>query len=283
MSSYSEAIRYEEIIQALYQALLMNEGYNNINVQRNVSLKGRSGATAQFDIFWEFSTAGVKHRVVIECKNYNRSVGVDDVREFAYKLHDVGNLKGIMVTRKGYQEGAIKTARDADIYLKKFQLPADMFWYGNTRGVSITLHTLTLDNLKRTFVPNRLWLAERLRKNEKLTVQFYAPTNQILLVDSEGNVQKTLWKLENELPRGEHSATALKHSFPMSGNIFLRTPNGQELMIDRIDYQYDVIETTQEISVSADAILHGLLSDIEGQDSFLFFLNNTIRRLDPDE
>ena len=54
-------------------------------------------------------------------------------------------------------------------------------------------------------------------------------------------------------------------------------------MIDRIDYQYDVIETTQEISVSADAILHGLLSDIEGQDSFLFFLNNTIRRLDPDE
>ena len=276
MSSYSDAIRYEEIVQALYQALLLDEGYDNINVQHNVTLTCESGATVQFDIFWEFKLAGVHHKVAVECKNYNRNVSVGDVHEFAHKLQSIGNVIGIMVTRKGYQDGAIKTAKASGIYLKKFQLPADMNWDGKIRRAVLSIHILTLANIQRTFVPDRQWLSDYLKKNEKFVLRLATSTNQIFLVDEEGRVITTLEHLDDELPRGGHSATALKHSFPMHGKVFLRVPDSQEFPLNRIDYQYDVLDTVEEVTLSADAILQGLLSDIDGQESFLFFLDHTI-------
>ena len=196
MSIYPDAINYENIVHALYQALLLNEGYDNVNVQHNVTLPCRSGATAQFDIFWEFKLAGVLHRVAVECKHYNLTVGVDDVREFAYKLNDAGNLQGIMVTRKGYQAGAIMTAKASGIYLKKFQLPTDMNWDGKIRKVIITIHVLTLENIRHNFIPNKQWLEQYLEKNEKFIAQLSATTDQIALVDSQGQTIKTfgLWR-----------------------------------------------------------------------------------------
>ncbi len=276
MSTYSDSINYENIVHALYQALLLNEGYDNVNVQHNVTLPCRSGATAQFDIFWEFRCAGVLHRVAVECKHYNHTVGVDDVREFAYKLEDAGNLQGIMVTRKGYQAGAIKTAKASGIYLKKFQLPTDMNWDGKIRKVIITIHVLTLENIRHNFIPNKQWLEQYLEKNEKFIAQLSTTTDQIVLVDSQGQTIKTLWALENELPRGNKAATDLTFSFPMTQETFLHAPDFTDLRIDRIDYIYDVRETIEEIHIPADAILQGLLSDVDGQESFLFFLDNSI-------
>ena len=267
---------YENVVQALYQALLLYEGYDNIKVQHNVTLPCESGATVQFDIFWEFKLAGVHHRVAVECKNYNRTVSVGDVHEFAHKLQCVGNLIGIMVTRKGYQDGAIKTARFSGIYLKKFQLPADMNWNGKIRRVILSIHILTLENIQRNYVPDRQWISEYLKDNNVFTLHVNAPSDEIFLIDEEGNVIKTLCDLDNELPRGEHSATALKHSFPMHGKVFLRLPDSQEFLLDSINYQYDVLDTVEEVSLSADTILQGLLSDIDGQESFLFFLDHTI-------
>ena len=280
MSIYSDAIKYEEIVQALYQALLLNEGYDNIQVKHNIILQGRSGATAQFDVFWEFKRAGVQHRVAIECKNYNHSVEVGEVREFSHKLQDVGNLIGIMVTRKGYQDGAIKTARDSGIYLKKFQLPNDMNWKDQIRTVTITIHVLTLENIKRKFIPEKQWVKNCIKENSKeLLVKTVSGFNdKIYLVDEQGAIMKSLLELDNELPRGDEAAIAQRHSFPMEGKVSLRVPSYPDIKLSSIEYEYDICEATEELSMSADAILQGLLSDIDGQESFLFFIDNTIRR-----
>lgn len=284
MSLHSDAIRYEEIIKALYQALMLNDGYDNVNVQHNITLKGKSGATSQFDIFWEFKIAGIRHRVAIECKNYNRSVGVDDVREFACKLQDVGNLIGIMVTRKGYQEGAIKTAKASGIYLKKFQLPVDMNWDGRIRKVIITIHTLTSENIKRRFILDSQWLSQFIQERGKdtaqkiLTDKVGAPSNEYYLINNHREVLKTLRDLDNEIPR-DKAAIGQKHSFSMDGGAFLFVPSHPEypeMKLSSIEYEYDVIDTVEEISISADAVLQGLLSDVDGQESLLFFLDNTI-------
>lgn len=176
-----------------------------------------------------------------------------------------------MVTRKGYQESAIKTARASGIYLKKFQLPDDMNLNGKTRNILISIHVLTIENLQRNFIPDKKWLS----KNAQLSAQFYAPTNEIFLVDDDGNFIESLWELENSLPRGEHSATALKYSFLMQGKVFLQTPYSQAFPLDRIDYQYDVLDTVEELSLSANDVLQGLLYDMDGQESFLFFLDNS--------
>lgn len=53
-----------------------------------------------------------------ECKDYpKRTVAVDEVEEFAEKIRQVGAHKGTMVTRLGFQKGAINVAKSYGIGL----------------------------------------------------------------------------------------------------------------------------------------------------------------------
>lgn len=280
MSTYLNAIIYEEIVQALYQALLEYEGVENIKVQHNVTLPCKFNATAQFDVFWEFKKAGIVHRVAVECKNYNRCVTEGQVREFATKLQDVGNIIGIMVTRIGYQSGAIETAKQHGIYLKKFQFPCDIGWQNKIRTVNITIHCLTLENIKRSFKPDINWLSEYLKTHDKLTVKINASTDIIFLINGQGKIIKSLWDVDNELPRGETAMKKLKYSSPMGNDTFLQIPDYDPIKLSSIDYEYDVNETIENVSVSADEIIRGLLSDIDGQENFFFFIDNSILKID---
>ncbi len=57
------------------------------------------------------------HLWIWECKNYSHDVPVDDVEEFHSKLVQVGAHKGTVVTRQGFQAGAIAFARSHGIGL----------------------------------------------------------------------------------------------------------------------------------------------------------------------
>jgi hypothetical protein len=52
-----------------------------------------------------------------ECKNYTSEVPVDDVEEFHSKMVQVGAHKGTMVTRVGFQTGALNFAKSHGIGL----------------------------------------------------------------------------------------------------------------------------------------------------------------------
>ena len=99
-------IEYEKFTQEIYQELVNADVLKTTEVQHNVKLKGRSGQEHQIDVYWEYEIAGTKHKVAIECKNYNKTVGIAKVRDFYGVLHDLNNVAGIMVTKVGYQKGA---------------------------------------------------------------------------------------------------------------------------------------------------------------------------------
>jgi Zn-dependent peptidase ImmA (M78 family) len=65
-----------------------------------------------FDITIETFMPGAKEYsmlTIIECKNLNHKVPVDDVEEFAAKIRQIGenNTKGIIISQKGFQKGAL--------------------------------------------------------------------------------------------------------------------------------------------------------------------------------
>jgi Zn-dependent peptidase ImmA (M78 family) len=69
-----------------------------------------------FDISIETFMPGAKEYsllTIIECKNLNKKVPVDDVEEFASKIRQIGedNTKGIMFTQLGFQKGALSFAK----------------------------------------------------------------------------------------------------------------------------------------------------------------------------
>lgn len=114
---------YEKFAREIYQKLMNAEGINTINVKHNVKLTGKSGQQHQIDVYWEYQIGGVKHKVIIECKNYNATVPIGKVRDFYGLLADLTNVSGIMVTKMGYQAGAKAYASYYGINLKELRTP----------------------------------------------------------------------------------------------------------------------------------------------------------------
>lgn len=56
---------------------------------------------------------------IIECKNYSKSVPVNDIEEFCSKLNQIGehNTKGIVVSNNSFQEGGLNIARSSGLGL----------------------------------------------------------------------------------------------------------------------------------------------------------------------
>ena len=60
---------YEKLTQEIYKAINIQEGIQNVDVQHNVKIEGKSGCKHQSDVYWEFMFMGETHKVAIECKN----------------------------------------------------------------------------------------------------------------------------------------------------------------------------------------------------------------------
>ncbi|MBB3004013.1 hypothetical protein FHX57_006392 [Paraburkholderia tropica] len=136
---YKESIDYELLTKSIYQEILSREGAGTIDVKHNISLAGRSGVEHQIDVFWEFKQAGVKHRVLIECKNYATSLTLEKARNFFAVAHDVGNCQGIMVTKTGYQTGVVDFCNFYGIALKLLRAPVDSDWEGRIKTIKINM------------------------------------------------------------------------------------------------------------------------------------------------
>ena len=111
-------IKYELFTRHIYEVLINNTSPHPINVKQNVKIKGRSGNDNQIDVYFELENNNTIQPVVIECKNYNSLVPVSRVRDFYGVLNDIGgNIKGIMVSKKGFQKGAKQFAKTYGISL----------------------------------------------------------------------------------------------------------------------------------------------------------------------
>lgn len=116
-------IEYELFTQSVYQQLVDLDVARTTQVQHDIKLEGKSGQKHQIDVYWEYEIAKTKHRVAIECKNYNKPVTKEKVCAFKGVLDDLNGVIGIMVTKIGYQKGAKEYAKEYGIILKELRSP----------------------------------------------------------------------------------------------------------------------------------------------------------------
>jgi len=108
---------YEKLVAEIHQGMLKYDGFDNLRVEHDVTLTGKSGATHQIDVFWEFKAAGIVYRTCIECKNYASAVKKSHVAAFSATLQDIGNANGIIATTCSFQKGAKLLAKQNNIRL----------------------------------------------------------------------------------------------------------------------------------------------------------------------
>lgn len=111
--------RLESYVQYVYSTLLSLNDYEESIVSTNVTIKGKSGATNEFDVFYQFMHLNIECKVAIECKDWKKAVSVGQVRDFSAKIEDVGmgQFLGVMVSKNGYQDGTITFAKSKGITL----------------------------------------------------------------------------------------------------------------------------------------------------------------------
>lgn len=88
--------------------------------------------------------------VVIECKNYNKRVGVDDIEEFESKLSQISgkNVKGIVFTTLGFQSGALEFAASSGIALARFLPDNQINWFLERSQTPLNQHSTKLNKDK---------------------------------------------------------------------------------------------------------------------------------------
>ena len=111
MAKKNTGKEYELLTQRIYQAIVDGDyrdaNFRNIQVQQNVVLPGKCGGTNQIDGYWEFEQAGFKYKVIVEVKDWNKPVKQSELHAFKGKIDDIsGTVKGIFVSRSGFQSGA---------------------------------------------------------------------------------------------------------------------------------------------------------------------------------
>lgn len=99
-----------------------------------------------------------------ECKDYSRSIPVDDLEEFHAKLEQIGadNTKGTMITSNGwFQTGALNYARSKKIGLARM-LPEDQ--------VEVIMQCMTFDMIGR-MGPKNNFIEALTRRSYKANMQ----------------------------------------------------------------------------------------------------------------
>lgn len=105
--------KFEKIVAGIH--MLTAEG---AEIKFDDQITGRrTGRKRQIDVSIRFKQAYYDYLAIVECKDYDTKVPIDKVEAFRTKLEDVGAMKGIMVSPKGFQEGAVKTAEAYNIDL----------------------------------------------------------------------------------------------------------------------------------------------------------------------
>lgn len=110
LSPHELGVKLENFVKRILQA----DGYTP---KGPVRLKGKSSATVEIDIVSEKIYHGRKLKIAVECKNYTKPVPPEDVRNFIYKIRDVGFNQGLFVTNQTFSERAKQFAEDNGIWM----------------------------------------------------------------------------------------------------------------------------------------------------------------------
>lgn len=136
-------IPYEKLVQHIYQQIVKCDGIKTIDVQHNVTLKGKT-TTHQIDVYWEFAIGGIIYRTVIQAKDWTNRVHQGEMLTFKAVLDDLPNgTTGVFIAKNGFQRGAIDVAKANGILIYTFCPAAEDNWNGQIPIITVTLQLRT--------------------------------------------------------------------------------------------------------------------------------------------
>ena len=132
-------VDYERVVKALLQADFEGVEAQSFHLKKYT---GKSGQRYEIDVSFEVRIGVFDIVILVECKRHARSITVQEIADFAFRLRDIGAHKGVMVSSNGFQRGVIKVARAEKIALL---MVGDAIEMKPPKGVTV-LHSKTPSN-----------------------------------------------------------------------------------------------------------------------------------------
>lgn len=268
---------YEKLVQDIYQTLHKSE-FNTIKVEHNKEVAGKSGCHHQIDVYWEYEMVGEIHRVAIECKNYSSEVSIGKIRDFFGVIYDIGNVKGIFITKVGYQSGAKQFADYYNISLKEARLPTQEDWKGRLKTIHININALSADVKEREVICDDEWLlkSKNLKEEEINSITISGYSNEVLIYDKSGKIITNFYQMQGDLPHEWKEARALEHSYEFEDG-FIDTLKLGRIKITSVKFTYDVLLTTEQVVSDGEAIAKAILKDVKSGDIKFFDKHGNVK------
>jgi hypothetical protein len=209
----------EDYIESVFRISLKNECLKNFKIEKNHVVVGGAGIEYKFDVFYEFTIAGIPHKAAIECKYYNKRITEEMVGLFKQKLDDCDNITGFILATKSYNVGAKKLADHYGIKLitddqlpnipgmllafTEFLVPnqdvhGDPFWTimtanedGNSSGVFYSLG----GNIVNILIPRPFWHGDKI-------ILFISKKSAERALEVDGEKGYAVFGVSRELLRG---------------------------------------------------------------------------------
>src|SRR5271157_1218147 len=113
------------MVTKLVDEIRLQDAVQTIVVEPSKILHGKSGATHQVDVYWEFVAGAEACKCAIEAKHWDKPVSRRELSRFRAVLNDLqGQHKGVFVASSGYQKGARNYAEryGIDVYIFPFTI-----------------------------------------------------------------------------------------------------------------------------------------------------------------
>lgn len=110
---------FEILTQKLFAKRLKKNLGHLVKVKHQKTFKSLTGNVYKIDVSYSLKLSGFDYLTLVECKYWNSYVTREKVGYFKAILDDLKAQKGIIVTTKGFQKGAVTYAKSQNIGLVK--------------------------------------------------------------------------------------------------------------------------------------------------------------------
>lgn len=290
MTTYEQGTSYEDLVARTYAAILQAEERDgrvrHVDLEVRKQITGAGGNSNEIDIYWEYEIAGVVYKTAIECKAYSTgNVPVSDVRDFAYKLRDIGGIKGLMVTLNGFASGAKTVAENESIDLLTIREYRDGDLEGYLNQINLNM-TFRSPARCVNFVPcfDGEWMIARgFEEGNKISWQ--CRNDQLILEDKGDGFRKSLLQLETERFGSDSEGTGVWEREFLEGWLNV-AETVYKIRSVKVEYVIPRDHTqTMEIDFTAHvvAVLKYLDKEATGGNRFAVYDNGTLAPLNAED
>ena len=92
--------------------------------QRLKLLRGHYNA----DVVADENVEGISHSIICECKFWNKNIPAEKVRAFRVAVDETGANRGYIISRKGFQSGAILAAHATNVELVTYERFQELYF-----------------------------------------------------------------------------------------------------------------------------------------------------------